>query len=61
MSRRSKSSPDPAEDLIVKFIILILALPFVGIYLMCRQEPDKKILGGVLLAVGIVIWIAMSA
>ena len=52
---------DPAEDLVVKFIILLLALLFIGIYLLCRQEPDKKILGGVLLAIGVVIWIAMSA
>ena len=59
MARRCKRND--AEDLVMNFIVLLLVLPFIGAYLMCRPEREKKILGGVLFGIGLVVWIAMGA
>ena len=59
MARRSSKQYD-AENLVMNFIALLLVLPFVGVYFLCRPEREKKALGGVLFGIGVVIWIAMS-
>ena len=60
MARRCRKQND-AEDLAMNFIVLLLVLPFIGAYLLCRPEQEKKILGSVLFGIGVVIWIAMGA
>lgn len=60
MARR-KGGKNDAEELAVSFIILFLMLPLIGVYLLGKQEKGKKIAGGVLLAIGLVVWIAMGA
>ena len=60
MARRCSKRND-AEDLVMNFIVLLLVLPFIGAYFLGKKEPEKKMLGGVLLITGIVIWAAMSA
>ena len=60
MARRCSKRND-AEDLVMNFTVLLLVLPFIGAYLMCRPEREKKILGGVLFGIGLVVWISMGA
>ena len=60
MARRYSKKND-AEDLAINFIVLLLVLPFIGAYLLCRPEQEKTIFGGVLFVIGVVIWIAMGA
>ena len=59
MARRCSKQND-AENLVMNFIALLLVLPFIGVYFLCRPEREKKILGGVLLGIGVVVWIAMG-
>lgn len=59
MARRCGKKND-AESLVINFIVLLLALPFIGAYLLCRPEQEKKILGGVLFVIGLVVWVAMG-
>ena len=59
MARRCSKKND-AEDLVMNFIVLLLVLPFIGAYLLCRPEREKRILGGMLFGIGVVIWISMG-
>ena len=59
MARRNKQSD--AEELAINFIILLMLLPFAGIYFLGKNEPEKKLLGGVLLGIGLLAWMAMGA
>ena len=59
MARRCSKKND-AEDLVMNIIVLLLVLPFIGVYFLCRPEREKKVLGGVLFGIGLVIWLAMS-
>ena len=46
---------------IAMIIIALYALPIVGIYqLVARKSADSKVLGGVLLVVGIILWIMIG-
>ena len=59
MSRRCSKQYD-AENLVMNFIALLLVLPFIGVYFLCRPEREKKVLGGVLFGIGLAIWLVMS-
>lgn len=58
MARRKKQSA--GEELAVNFIVLILLLPVIGMFMLGSEDPNKKIFGGVLLVVGLFIWITMG-
>ena len=59
MARRCKKSA--GEEVAVNFIILILLLPVIGAFMLGSDDPNKKTFGGVLLVIGLIIWIAMGA
>lgn len=59
MARRVKQSA--GEELAVNFIVLLLMLPIIGLFMIGSKDPTKKTVGGVLLVVGLVVWIAMGA
>ena len=58
MARRSKQSA--GEELAVNFIVLLLVLPIIGLFMVGSKAPTKKTIGGVLLVVGLIIWLAMG-
>lgn len=57
MSRRKRHDDDMAIGCVVYLLLAIFLMPFVGIYFLCKPEQDAKILGGVLLVLGAVLWI----
>ena len=59
MARRVKQSA--GKELAVNFIVLLLMLPIIGLFMIGSKDPTKKTVGGVLLVVGLVVWIAMGA
>ena len=58
MARRSKQSS--GEELAVNFIVLLLMLPIIGLFMVGSKDPTKKTVGGVLMVIGLVIWLVMS-
>ena len=58
MARRSKQSS--GEELAVNFIVLLLMLPIIGLFMVGSKDPTKKTIGGVLMVIGLVIWVAMG-
>ena len=58
MARRSKQSS--GEELAVNFIVLLLMLPIIGLFMVGSKDPTKKTVGGVLMVIGLVIWLAMG-
>lgn len=58
MARRSKQSS--GEELAVNFIVLLLMLPIIGMFMVGSKDPTKKTIGGVLMVIGLVIWVAMG-
>ena len=58
MARRSKQSA--GEELAVNFIVLLLMLPIIGLFMVGSKDPTKKTIGGVLMVIGLVIWVAMG-
>ena len=59
MARRSKQSA--GEELAVNFIVMLLILPIIGLFMVGSKDPTKKTIGGVLMVVGLIIWLAMGA
>lgn len=57
MSRRGKRSGGGDTALAV-IILGIIAMPLVGIYFLCRDNENDRIVGGILLVLGIILWIA---
>ena len=59
MARRNRKK-SAGDELAMSFIVFLLMLPIYGLLLMGSKDPSKKMLGTVLLVVGVVIWLAMS-
>lgn len=53
---------DSATGCFVYFLLGIIAMPLLGLYLMLKKDASDNthVLGGVLLIVGIIIWIAIA-
>ena len=53
---------DSATGCLVYFLLGIIAMPLLGLYLMLKKDASDNthVLGGVLLIVGIIIWIAIA-
>ena len=56
MNRR-KSDDDRILFWIVTIIFIGVSLPFIGISFLRKPEKDKKILGGLMLAAGLLFWL----
>lgn len=60
MARRN-CKKSGGEELAMNFIVMLLMLPVFGLFLLGSKDPTKKTIGGVLLAIGIVIWACMGS
>lgn len=61
MSRyRRRKDDDAAMGLIVLLLLIVFALPLVGLYYLLQNDPSKRILGTILLIVGIILWIIVG-
>ena len=58
VARRSKQSA--GEELAVNFIVMLLMLPIIGLFMVGSKDPTKKAIGGVLMVIGLIIWLAMG-
>ena len=54
------SHEDSGMGCLVMALLGLFALPFVGLYLMTRGNSDDKVLGIILMIVGVVLWIMMA-
>ncbi len=59
MARRN-CKKSAGDELAMNLIVFLLMLPLIGLFLVGSKEPAKKTVGGVLLVIGLVIWLAMS-
>lgn len=61
--RSRKDGDDCTTSCIVYFILGIIAMPFLGLYLIAKKDADDgtKVLGWVLLIVGIIFWAVVAA
>lgn len=60
MARRGRGGSD-IDGSLAMIILGLVALPIVGLVMMLNSKTeDNKILGGVLLVVGIVLWIIIG-
>ena len=57
---RKRSDDDAAIGCIVYLLLIIFFMPIVGLFLICRKDPDKKPIGWVLLIIGIILWIVVG-
>lgn len=55
--KRRKSDDDKILFWIVTIIFIGISLPFIGISFLRKPEEDKKILGGLMLAAGLLFWL----
>lgn len=51
---------DSGMGCLVMILLGLFALPLVGIYFMAKGNEDDKIIGTIMLIVGIVIWIMIG-
>ena len=59
MARRGRKQNE-AEKLVINSIVLLLMLPIIGLFMVGSKDPTRKTVGGVLLVIGLVIWLAMG-
>lgn len=60
MARRGRGGSD-IDGSLAMIILGLVALPIVGLVMMLNSKTeDNKVLGGVLLVVGIVLWIIIG-
>jgi len=60
MARRGRGGSD-IDGSLAMIILGLIALPIVGLIMMLNSKTeDNKVLGGVLLVVGIVLWIIIG-
>lgn len=60
MARRGRGGSD-IDGSLAMIILGLIALPIVGLVMMLNSKTeDNKVLGGVLLVVGIVLWIIIG-
>lgn len=52
---------DSGIGCIVMLVLGFIALPVVGLVMMCSGDEDQKALGLVILIVGIILWIMVGA
>ena len=61
MSRsRHRKDDDAAMSLVLILLLVIFALPLVGLYFLLQNDPSKRGLGIALLVIGIILWIIVG-
>ena len=58
MSKKNDNSS--GNGAIALALIALLLLPFVGVYFLTRKEPEKKILGGVILISFVIVLLILK-
>lgn len=58
---KNKSS-DSIDSMIAMVLLMVIAMPIFGIYLCTHQnsKEDDKFIGGVLIVLGIIIWLVLG-
>lgn len=53
---------DAGVECLAIILLCIVAMPLVGLYLVCREDADSqtKAIGGVLLIIGVILWIGFT-
>ena len=51
------SGGDSGIGMLVIAILAIVAMPIVGLYFLFREDPSNRVLGVVLLILGVCLWI----
>ncbi len=59
--RGCRGCDDSGGGCLVLVLLAIFAMPLVGLYFLILGEEDSKVLGLILLIVGIIIWVAAGA
>lgn len=59
MSRNRKNSSEGAGAIALA-ILIIIAMPIYGLYLIRKQDINEKISGWILFVVGLALWIAIA-
>ena len=57
MRRRRSRDDEQAIGCLIYFMLIVFFMPFVGVYLLCKPDPNAKLGGGVLLAIGLILWL----
>ena len=59
MARRGRRSDDSFDGLLIMIVLAIMAMPFVGLYLVCKGRSDgMRLLGVVMIIISVIFWIA---
>ena len=57
MRRRRSRDDEQVIGCLIYFMLIVFFMPFVGVYLLCKPDPNAKLGGGVLLAIGLILWL----
>ena len=58
---RRGGSDDSGLGCLISIVLIFLAMPLAGIYMLIKgKDASQKVIGSILLIVGIVIWITAS-
>lgn len=60
MARRPKSANSDGVGCLAFALLVIFLMPFVGLFMVCGKDLEKKGLGWVLLIVGTILWIWLA-
>ena len=60
MKQRTNKNDEPALGCVVYALIGLLFMPIVGLFLACGKDPEKRMLGWILLVDGIILWIVLG-
>lgn len=55
-----RKDDEAALGCVVYAIIGMLLMPIVGLFFVCSKDSEKKLLGWILLVVGVVLWIIVG-
>lgn len=59
MSRKRQNSSEGAGAIALA-ILIIVAMPIYGLYLIRKKDMNEKVSGWILLVVGLALWIAIA-
>lgn len=58
--RHYRKSDDSGMGCIVGLLLIIIAMPIVGIYMIAKGDEEQKVLGIILTIIGAIIWIYLG-
>ena len=59
MSNRGRNDDDFGAGCLVMCILAMIAMPAVGVWLLLKEEKESKIIGVILIVVGIFFWFVL--